>query len=84
MAKSHLAIMRERNRVARAWKRERRLSAKWLRCGVPVESRAEIRLEAARQALSWAAGDNALSMSRIDALNEREARLRKRRDKRRA
>lgn len=84
MAKSHLAISRERNRVEKAWKRARRRLAKWKDNSVPVASRDEIRLDAARQALSWALDDNAMSMSRIDALNERELTRRKRQPRRRA
>jgi hypothetical protein len=84
VAKSHLAILRERNRVEKAWKRERRRLSKWKDNGVQIVSRDEIRLDAARQALSWAAGDNAMAMSRIDTLNEREVQRRRRRARRNA
>jgi hypothetical protein len=83
MVKSHRAIHRECNRLGRILGRERRRGARVTRTALTClgEDRNYIRIEAARQALAWALGDNAMSMSKIDALTEREMRRRKRRER---
>lgn len=81
-AKSHAAIVRELNRITRAWRREgRRLKAAGFQF---IESQSYTRLEAARQALTWAAGGNAMSMSRIVEINWRWQRKSQRAARRRA
>lgn len=75
-AKSHIAIVREYHRVEQWWKKARRRNA---RLGIDYETRDVTRLEAARQALAWAAGEPAMSFSRIAWLNEQTYQRAKRR-----
>lgn len=74
--KTDLAILRELRQVEKWWRKERRRNAS---LGIDYETRDVVRLDAARQALSWAAGLNAMSMSRICVQNERYYQRAKRR-----
>lgn len=76
--KSAVAIIRELHQIER-WLR---LVRHRYRHYDIADSRDEIRLAAARQALAWAAGRSKMSMSRIATLNEQEIQRLKRRRRR--